>query len=330
MKVLDGSLADSLSSRFGQFSIQKTVDSDGEEVCSYNKRTFFSWTVHCLRFRFSKAYRQNVIAERQEILSALDRSWQEQTVSASDDSHDPSKNMRSANVTLSSRRRFNSRVSELLQLDATSAEPGGTQATVGGAQVTAAQKSLLNQLVLSRHNKAGRVLRPQNKLGDRGVIKRQGAMPPYVLQFVEDSLEAGYVENTPNLDGPDKNGELCKRFLTYHTFESDPKGELEENLFKWKAVNTEFDPSQAYPTIAPDDLPGEGWLLRTPSDSSIKYAAEIADTIRGMTKDEAQNFTAEEVLKDQNDDGKQFIAIRFFTFLGYNLGNDLLLQDSEI
>ena len=70
--------------------------------------------------------------------------------------------------------------------------------------------------------------------------------------------------------------------------------------------------------------------MRTPSDSSIKYAAEIADTIRGMTKDEAQNFTAEEVLKDQNDDGKQFIAIRFFTFLGYNLGNDLLLQDSEI
>ena len=79
MKVLDGSLADSLSSRFGQFSIQKTVESGNEKVCSYNKRTFFSWTVHCLRFRFSKAYRQSVIDERQEILSALDRSWQGQT-----------------------------------------------------------------------------------------------------------------------------------------------------------------------------------------------------------------------------------------------------------
>ena len=357
MKFSDGSLASSASSRFGQFSIQKTGDPGGEKVCSYNKRTFFSWTVHCLRFRFSAAYRESVMEERREILGALHESCQGQTISASDGSHGSSENMRYLNVMLSSRRRFNSRVSVLLQLNVASAETDGvqtttdgvqaetgepqamkgvtqtttgvTQATKGVTQVTA-QRNLLNHLILSRHNKADIVLRPQDELGDRDTIKRKGAVPPYVLQFVEDSLEAGYVANTPNHDGPDKNGELCKRFLTYHTFVSEPKGELEENLFKWKAVNTKFDPSQAYPRTVPADLPGEGWHLRTPSDSSIKYAAEIADAVRGMTKGDAVEFAYAEALDNKDDAEKHFIAMRFGSFLGYNLGNDLLLQDSAI
>ncbi len=219
MKFPDGSLASSASSRFGQFSIQKTGDSNGEKVCSYNKRTFFSWTVHCLRFRFSKAYRRNVMAERHEILSALNKNLREQTFSAnldssdeshasSDDSYDliddsyvSSENTQSVNVTLSSRRQFNSRVLALLQGHKVSADPDKPQAT-------AAQRKLLNELSHVGCAATDRVLRPHEGVSGSHAMSHECTAPPYVLQIVEDALEAGYAANTPNPNGHDKNGEL--------------------------------------------------------------------------------------------------------------------------
>ncbi len=484
MKVLDGSLADSLSSRFGQFSIQKTVDPNGEKVCSYNKRTFFSWTVHCLRFRFSNAYRENVMAERHDILCALDRSWQEQTVSDSDDGHDPSKNMRSANVTLSSRRRFNRRVSELLQsyeapaepgepqattdevtaepggtqttkdeaqatkdevtaepggtqttkdeapaemsetqattdevtaetsetqatTDEVTAEPGGTQTTTdepqttkdevtaetsepqvtkdevtaepgepqttkdevtaepggtqtttdepqttkdevtaetsetqvtageapaetGEIQATAAQQNLLNTLSDLERNETGRVLCPQEEIGDDQTERDGCTAPPYALQIVEEGLEAAYAANVPDPNGSDKNGELCKHFLTYHTFTGDESGEAGEELFKWEDVSGTFDSSKAYPTIQPENLPKEGWHLRVPSDSSIKYAAKIADAVREMTPDDAIDFVSQKFEAKGGDAEEQYITSRFAAFLFVGLGDALLVKDSAI
>ena len=449
MKVLDGSLASSASSRFGQFSIQKTVDPNGEKVCSYNKRTFFSWTVHCLRFRFSNAYRENVMAERHDILCALDRSWQEQTVSDSDDGHDPSKNMRSANVTLSSRRRFNRRVSELLQsyeapaepgepqattdevtaepggtqttkdeaqatkdevtaetsetqatTDEVTAEPGGTQTTTdepqttkdevtaetsepqvtkdevtaepgepqttkdevtaetsetqvtageappetsetqvtageapaetGEIQATAAQQNLLNTLSDLERNETGRVLCPQEEIGDDQTERDGCTAPPYALQIVEEGLEAAYAANVPDPNGSDKNGELCKHFLTYHTFTGDESGEAGEELFKWEDVSGTFDSSKAYPTIQPKNLPKEGWFLRVPSDSSIKYAAKIADAVREMTPDDAIDFVSQKVEAKGGDAEEQYITSRFAAFLFVGLGDALLVQDSAI
>ncbi len=317
MKFPDGSLASSASGRFGQFSIQKTGDSNGEKVCSYNKRTFFSWTVHCLRFRFSKAYRKNVIAERLEILNALEfRCWQGQKISASDDSHDP-------NVTLSSRRRFNRRVSDLLRLDATSAEPGGTQAT-------AAQQNLLYALGNVGYTETDRVLRPYKKPGGDQDLRHEYTAPPYVLQIVEDGLEAGYAANAPDLNGPDKNGDLCKHFLSYYTFTGDEGGEAGEKFFRWEAVSGKFDPSKAYPTIPPKGLSKKGWYLRVPSDNSIKYAAEIADAVREMTPDDALSFVHRKVLAKQGDAEERHIAHRFRAFLFADLGNALLAQDSAI
>ena len=322
MKVLDGSLADSLSSRFGQFSIQKTVESGNEKVCSYNKRTFFSWTVHCLRFRFSKAYRQSVIDERQEILSALDRSWQGQTFSASDDSHDSNENMRSANVMLSSRRRFNSRVSDLLRHGTVSAETGEPQAT-------AAQQNLLDALGKARRDDTDRVLRPQDELGGNQAVRRECVVSPYVLQIVEEGLETGHEINAPVYLGPDKNGELCKHFLTFHTLTSDVKGAAGENLFKWEAVSGTFDPSKAYPTIAPEELPGEGWCLRVPSDRSVKYAAKIADAVRGMTPGRAVIFVDQKDRAKEGDAEEQHITKQFLAFMLEGLGNALLAQNPE-
>ena len=328
MKFPDGSLASSASSRFGQFSIQKTVGPNGEKVCSYNKRTFFSWTVHCLRFRFSKAYRRNVMAERLEILSALDESWQGQKFSASDGSYDSNENMWSANVTLSSRRQFNRRVSDLLRLDATSTEPGGTQATAKGwedpdePQATAAQQNLLNALG-NRHNGTGRVLRCRT--GFRRGNYMGHKCTPYVLQFVEDALEARYAANVPAPDGSDKNGELCKYFLTYHTFTSEAD---EGNLFKWEAVSSKVDSSKVYPMIGPDDLPGEYWHLRVPSDSSIKYAAKIANMVREVGSNRAMVFIAKKV-SARDDVEECHIAKQFRYFMFKGLGNDLQAQDYE-
>ncbi len=326
MKVSNGSLTSSASSRFGQFSIQKTVDPNGEKVCSYNKRTFFSWTVHCLRFRFSKAYRQNVIAERLEILNALDKSRPGQTFSAShdssDDIYDSSENMQPVNVTLSSRRQFNSRVSELLRGYKVSVEPGEPQAT-------AAQLNLLYKLGDGR-DRTDRVLRSQEGVSGSHVMRHECTAPPYVLQFVEDALEAGYAANAPNPNGSDKNGELCKYFLTYHMFTSDKVGAKEENLFKWEAVSSKFDPSKAYPMIAPANLPGEGWKLRVPSDRSIKYAAQIANTVREIGSSQATIFINQKVLAKEDDGEEWYIAKQFLAFMFEGLGNDLQAQDYEI
>ena len=326
MKFPNGSLANSASSRFGQFSIQKTDGPGDEKVCSYNKRTFFSWTVHCLRFRFSKAYRKNVMEERHEILSALDESWQGQKFSAnldsSDDSYDSSENTQSVNVTLSSRRRFNRRVSDLLRLDATSAEPGGTQAT-------AAQQNLLYALGNVGYTETDRVLRPYKEPGGDQARRHEHTAPPYVLQIVEDGLEAGYTANAPDLNGSDKNGELCKHFLTYHAFTGDEEGEAGEKFFRWEAVSGKFDPSKAYPAIPPEDLPKEGWYLRVPSDNSIKYAAEIADAVREMTPVDALGFVHQKVLAKEGDAEERHIAHRFRYFMYKGLGNALLAQDYE-
>ena len=177
---------------------------------------------------------------------------------------------------LSSRRRFNSRVSDLLRHGTVSAETGEPQAT-------AAQQNLLDALGKARRDDTDRVLRPQDELGGNQAVRRECVVSPYVLQIVEEGLETGHEINAPVYLGPDKNGELCKHFLTFHTLTSDVKGAAGENLFKWEAVSGTFDPSKAYPTIAPDDLPGEGWCLRVPSDRSVKYAAKIADAVRGMT-----------------------------------------------
>ncbi len=317
MKILDGTLASSASNRFGQFSIQKAVHVDEENVCTYEKRTFFSWAVHCLRFQFSKAYRQDVMEERRSILHELENSWQGQTVDASQGS---SENTQPANVTLLSRRLFNSKVSELLQRSETS---GGT----AGTQAAAVQQKFLDVLSNAVPIETSRVLRPACEIV-RDAMARPCEVSPYALQLVEGGLESGYVINTPQFHGPDRNGELCKCFLTYHTFTSDKKGEAWENMFKWEPVSKGFDPSQAFPGVAAESLPENGWCLRVPSDSSIAHAAGIADAVRGMTSPDAQNFISRRIQGNEANAEEQHIEHQFQTFLRLGLGNDLLLPES--
>ncbi len=122
--------------------------------------------------------------------------------------------------------------------------------------------------------------------------KRSCCTPPvYIIKKVEASVCSQYELHAPRVLGPDMDGELGKRFLTYYTFTSQTQGESNEKPFYWESMrDKQFSVTRAYPEIGSRRLHSRGWSLRVPKERTIQHAASLSYAVRGKSIRDAIDF----------------------------------------
>ncbi len=312
MKIDDGALKGVLANHYGNFEVESGSDGDDVSTCLYRKGTFFSWVAHCIRFKVNSEYREYVKDDRRQILiELLGKDKPEDGIEPASCSDSPLS--RDEERELSRRSQFNARVSGVLK----SREKLIAQPDAGRAY--AWQKGMLE----IRDLRTNAVLKSKDDQNKAQQARSQRTPVTYTIKKVEASVYAQHARFAPNILGPDMDGALSKRFLTYYTFASQDGAA--RGQFAWQPLSdTQFSAKTAYPGVSRAHLPASGWSLRTPGKRLIERTAALSNAVRGKNiKDAVQ------LLREKSETGsaeERDTARHFCEFLIRGLGDEFLSE----
>ncbi len=117
MEVSGKTIGSASSSRFARLSVNKDAENQEVVVC---KKSFFSWAVHAMRYRFSSSYREREHELRASILASLREQGSDTTATLNAPDDAP------GDAPLGNRREFNAYLIKYLNLNSGSAENSTT------------------------------------------------------------------------------------------------------------------------------------------------------------------------------------------------------------
>ncbi len=311
MKVQPDTLKSFLANRYGNFEVESESDGDGVSTCLYGKGTFFSWIAHCIRFKVSSEYREHVKHDRRQILiELLGKNMPEDGVESGSNGHSPLS--RDEERELSRRSRFNARVSGVLKSRARLIAQPYTKEAVAWQKIMSESGCLRTNAVLQSKHEQNKTRRGRSRATPRA----------YIIKKVEASVYAQHACYAPNILGPDTDGALGKRFLTYYTFASQATNGSSRELFGWQSLDKQFSPKSAYPGVPNAYLPANDWKLRTPRKRLIEHVAVLSNAVRGKSIRDATQFLGKR--SETGNAEERDIARQFCEFMIEGMGDEFL------